>query len=485
MQNTNKKYDLIVIGGGAGGLSISSGAVRFGLKTLLIENDKMGGDCLWTGCVPSKTFLHEAEHMRIFKEDGISVDKEMFFQMVMLRIKEVQNKIFQNDSKEAFEKKGVDVIIGSAKFISKNEIEVSEPGGDKKIFQFNKCAIATGSRPFLPPTFEKIKVFTSDNIWDIRNLPESLAVVGGGPQGIEIATAFASFGVAVTILQRENGVMFKEEPEVGGFIQKQLENFGIKIIMNADIKNAEVRDGKYLLFYSKIGEEGIAESLEFSQVFVSAGRIPNVNIGLENANIKYTNRSIEIDEYLQTSNKNIYAIGDVNGKLPFTHAAGYQAKAALQNMIVPSWVSFFSKKFKKTFSPTAFPWVTYTYPEVAHVGKYKKDLDLEEVKYEIFTTKLESVDRALTSQTHEDGFIQVLVGKKGKILGVTIVFPFAGELITEWVLAIENDLSIDKIYNTVHAYPTLSELNVRGTFEYMGRKVNGFNSFLARLFFKL
>lgn len=302
--------------------------------------------------------------------------------------------------------------------------------------------------------------------------------------GIEIATAFASFGVDVSILQREETLMFKEELEVGLLLESQLESLGIKIHKNVNIKNAEVDDGKYVLSFSKGVDEKI-DQLQFDEIFVSAGRIPNVDMDLENAEVKYTNRSIEINEYLQTSNKNIYAIGDVNGKLPFTHAAGYQARAALQNMIVPNWLSFFYKKSKKTFSPVAFPWVTYTYPEVAHVGRSKKDLDLEKVFYEEFTTKLESVDRAITSKTHEDGFIKVLVGKKGENTGVTIVSPFAGELITEWVLAIENNLPVSKIYETVHAYPTLSELNVRGTFEYMSRKVNKLNSFFARLFFKL
>jgi pyruvate/2-oxoglutarate dehydrogenase complex dihydrolipoamide dehydrogenase (E3) component len=171
--------------------------------------------------------------------------------------------------------------------------------------------------------------------------------------------------------------------------------------------------------------------------------------------------------------------------MQFTHAAGYQAKTALQNMFVPRWISFFKPSLKKTFTPRAFPWVTYTYPEVAHVGQYKKDLDLEKVKYESFVTNLESVDRAKTNKTNKDGFIEVLVGKKGKILGVTIVSPFAGELITEWVLAMENNLSVEKIYETVHAYPTLSELNVMGTFEYMSRKLNKTRSFLLRLLFKL
>jgi pyruvate/2-oxoglutarate dehydrogenase complex dihydrolipoamide dehydrogenase (E3) component len=484
----NNKYDLIVIGGGAGGLSIASGAARFGLKVLLIENDKMGGDCLWTGCVPSKTFLHEAEKMRTFKENELEVDKEKYFKIVQNRIKEVQNKIFQNDSKEAFEKKGVDVCIGTAKFLSKNEIEVQEVGGDKKNFKFKKCAIATGSHPFIPPVFEKMKVYTSDTIWNMENLPKSLAVIGGGPQGIEIATAFASFGVPVYILQREEKLMFKEELSVGEFLQKTLENLNIKVYTNAEVKNVGIENGEYKINFIRTAEKEV-ESLDCAEIFLSAGRLPNVNLDLEKAEVKYTNRSIEINEFLETSTKNIYAIGDVNGKLPFTHAAGYQARAALQNMLIPRWVNFiykiFGKNLKKNFSPNAFPWVTYTYPEVAHVGKYKKDLENEKIFFEEFTTKLESVDRALTSKTHEDGFIQVLVGKKGKILGVTIVSPFAGELITEWVLAIENNLRVEKIYETVHAYPTLSELNVRGTFEYMGRKVNKLNSFFAKILFKI
>jgi pyruvate/2-oxoglutarate dehydrogenase complex dihydrolipoamide dehydrogenase (E3) component len=489
-------YDLIVLGGGAGGLSTAAGAARLGIRTMLIERGRLGGDCLWVGCVPSKTLLHEADKMRDMREMFIGsskgagelmkdFDKNEYFKIALKRVKAVQSAIAVHDSSERFEQLGVHVVAGKGEFTSKKIIKVIGADGVAELYKFKKCVIATGSRPFVPEIFASVKYETNETIWDIAKLPESMTVIGGGSVGIEIATAFANFGTKVTMVQREKRLMSKEEPQVGDFMRATLETMGVKIYTNTNIKNVTYNEESQVkVVFDLLDDKGnvMREERVLSEViFVSTGRKYNTALGLEAAKVSYSGKGIEINDYLETSNKKVYAIGDVNGKMLFTHAAGYQAKAVLQNMLMPKIFNFLKKKSL----PEAFPWVTYTYPEVAHVGAYTRDLELKKIYYKQYITKLESVDRARTSETHEDGYIQILVGKKSKILGVTIVSPMAGELITEWTLAMQHGLPVEAIYNTVHAYPTLSELNPRGTFEHMQQKLNSPFIFILKYLFKI
>lgn len=475
-----KEYDLIIIGAGSGGLSAAAGASKLGLKTLLIEKRKLGGDCLWHGCIPSKVLIHEAEKMKIFTEemkiDNFQVNHELHFKEAQKQIQMVQEAIALHDSEQRFESIGVDVLIGEAKFFSNNSIILTDLFNNQKKFSFKKCIIATGSSPRIPDTFKDLDFFTNDTFFEMDILPKSLLVIGGGSIGVEMASAMAMFGVKVKMILKEDRIMPKEEMEIGEFMMKQMEEkLGIEFYTFADIKKIDQTKSETKIILSS-GLEVTGE-----KVLVCIGRTFNTNLSLDKASVKYSERGIEINEYLQTSNKNIYAIGDVNGFRLFTHAAGYQAKAALQNLIVPKIFPFLKKKS----IPQAFPWVTYTYPEVAHVGNYKKELNDQKIYFKEYVTPLESVDRAKTAKIQKDGFISVLVGKKGKILGVTIVAPHAGELITEWVLAMENNLPVEAIFNTVHAYPTLSELNPRSTFEYMNEKLTPFKIKILKLLFKM
>lgn len=483
-----KKYDLIIIGGGSGGLSAAAGASRLGLKTLLVEKNKLGGDCLWNGCIPSKTLIHEAEKIATVKKemeyDGVKIDFGKHFKMAQERILNVQMAISEHDSETRFRSLGIDIETGVAKFSGKNKITVLDNFGIEKAFKFKKCIISTGSAPRKLDIFKDIDYYTNETFFDMETLPESMVIIGGGSIGVEMACAMAMFGVKVKLVLKEDRIMPKEEREIGEFMMERMRSeLGVEFYNFIDIKEVYEREvsGKKLVHI----DIGGGKILQTEKVLVSIGRTYNTKLDLEEASVNYSDKGIEINDYLQTSNKKIYAIGDVNGFRLFTHAAGYQARAAIQNMLVPTWVAKFLPFLKKRSLPSAFPWVTYTYPEVAHVGNYKKELDDKKIDYKEYTTKLESVDRAVTSKIQKEGFIQVLVGKKGKILGVTIVAPHAGELITEWVLAMENSLPVEAIFNTVHAYPTLSELNPRGTFEYMSEKLTPNRSRLLRLLFKL
>jgi pyruvate/2-oxoglutarate dehydrogenase complex dihydrolipoamide dehydrogenase (E3) component len=487
-----KKYDLVIIGAGSGGLSAAAGAAKLGLKVLLVEKNRLGGDCLWNGCIPSKTLLHEAEKMLILKQEmnpdgGVNIDFNKYYEKAKLRIKQVENEIAKSDSVERFESLGVDVVLGEAKFYSKKKIEVVA-SDEKKYFKFKKCIIASGSHPKIPEMFNPIRFVTNEQFFDLPSLPKTLTVVGGGSIGVEMATAMAMFGTKVRMILKEEFVMAKEEEVTRKFMAEKLKSLGIEMYPNANIRKVFELDGEKCVEL----ESGVI--LKSEVVLVAVGREFNSNLDLQNASIELNeNKSIRVNDQLQTTNKRVYAIGDCNGKMLFTHAAGYQAKAVLNNLFVPKFLKIFGlyKKFIKGAVPTAFPWVTYTSPEVAHVGKYSVDLDRENTNYKTYTTKLEHVDRAKAGGKEDEGFIQVLVRRNrwwkrgGKILGVTIVAPHAGELITEWVLAIENNLPVEAIFNTVHAYPTLSELNPRGTFEYMSEKLTPFKSKLLKLFFKM
>lgn len=488
-----KKYDLVIIGAGSGGLSAAAGAAKLGLKVLLVEKNKLGGDCLWNGCIPSKTLLHEAEKMLVLGQEmsidtGVQIDFAKHYEEAKTRIKQVENEIAKTDSVERFISLGVDVVLGEAKFYSKNKVIVNSAESKSEYFKFKKCIIATGSKPRTPEMFKNIKFVTNEQFFDLPNLPKTLTVVGGGSIGVEMASAMAMFGTKVRMILKEEFVMAKEEEVTRKFMTEKLKSLGIEMYSNANIKKVFELDNEKCVEL----ESGVI--LKSEVVLVAIGREFNTNLDLQNAGVVLNeNKSIQVNNQLQTTNKRVYAIGDCNGKMLFTHAAGYQAKAVLNNLFIPKFLKIFGlyNRLTKGAVPTAFPWVTYTYPEVAHVGKYTTDLDKEKISYKVYTTKLEHVDRAKAGGKEEEGFIQVIVGTNkwyksgGKILGVTIVAPHAGELITEWVLAIENNLPVEAIFNTVHAYPTLSELNPRGTFEYMSEKLTPFRSKILKLLFRI
>jgi pyruvate/2-oxoglutarate dehydrogenase complex dihydrolipoamide dehydrogenase (E3) component len=333
-----KKYDLVIIGAGSGGLSAAAGAAKLGLKVLLVEKNKLGGDCLWHGCIPSKTLIHEADKLRVMREEKMSGEEINFsnhFEEAKKRIKMVQEAIGEHDSVKRFTDIGCDVKIGTAKFVGKNKVVIYLEDDKVENFKFKKCIISTGSRPFIPEIYKTIKYFTNESIFDIAKFPETMIVVGGGSIGVEIASAFAMFGTKIKMILKEDRVMPREEPEIGEFIKEKMQNLGVAFYAHTDVKEVYEREvGDKKLVHVDVGDGVI---LQAETLFVATGRLFNSDLDLDKAGVDIgTRKEVMINDYLETTNKNIYAIGDINGFRLFTHAAGYQARAAIQNIIVPN-----------------------------------------------------------------------------------------------------------------------------------------------------
>ncbi len=442
--------NLIVIGAGSGGLVTAYIAAAVKAKVTLVEKHKMGGDCLNTGCVPSKALIRSARFLADSKraaELGFqSAEVHFDFADVMERVQRIIKTVEPHDSIERYTDLGVEIIQGAARIISPWKVEV-----DGLTLTTKNIAIATGARPFVPslPGLELISYLTSDTLWDIRKLPKRLLVLGGGPIGCELGQCFARFGSKVTIVGP--GLLPKEDDEVGELLAKRLCNEGVQLRLGFRAKEFWVEEGRQLAVCRKDDEEQL---IEFDQVLFALGRAPNTTgFGLEELKIPLTTKgTIEANEFLQTRYPNIFACGDVAGPYQYTHAAAHQAWHASVNALFGGL-----RRFKVDYS--AIPHTTYTEPEVAKVGLSEKEAQAQGIEYEVTHFDLAELDRAITDEAAE-GFVKVLtVPGKDRILGATIMGEHAGELITEFVTAIRHGLGLNKILSTTHAYPTLSEAN--------------------------
>lgn len=441
------KTDICVIGAGSGGLSVAAGAVQMGAEVVLIEKHKMGGDCLNTGCVPSKALLaagKRAHAMRSGAPYGITpVEPEIDFAAANAHVHNVIKGIEPHDSVERFESLGVKVIQAAAKFTSPNEVEA----GGKRI-QAKKFVIATGSRAAVPPIpgIESTDYLTNEEIFDNTVCPDHLIIIGAGPIGLEMAEAHKRLGAKVTVLEKFNA-MPKDDPELTGVVLNSLRGEGIDIREGVDIKNVAGKTGDI-----SITLDG-GEIITGSHLLIAAGRAPNVdNLGLEAANVKYSNRGIDVDARLRTSNKRIFAIGDAKGGLMFTHVAGYDAGIIIQNIL-------FKLPAKANYA--AVPWVTYTDPELAQVGLTEAEArEKFGDNIKAITWEYGENDRA-RAELLTQGLIKVVVDKKGKILGAGIVGASAGELIQTWQLALSKGFKMRDMAGMISAYPTLAEVGKR------------------------
>ncbi|WP_321415959.1 FAD-dependent oxidoreductase [uncultured Desulfobacter sp.] len=445
-------YNLVVIGAGSAGLVTSyiASAVKAGVA--LVEKDKMGGDCLNTGCVPSKALLRSAKmlsYAKRAKEFGFKhthVDFE--FKTVMERVEKIIKKIEPHDSVERYTQLGVDCISGEAQIRSPYEIEVNG-----KTITTRSIVVATGARPRVPaiPGLDQVPYYTSDTIWSLRDLPQRLVVLGGGPIGCELSQAFARLGAKVTLVGRAPRIMGREDNDVADFIQETFTREWIQVLTGHSVKEIRVdNDEKKLICTRNADEQEVA--VQFDAILLAVGRVANTKgFGLEKlGGALNPNGTIKTNGWLQTTIPNIYAAGDVAGPYQFTHVASHQAWYACVNALFGAF-----KKFTADYR--VIPWCTFTDPEVARVGMNETDCVAAGISYEVTRYGIDDLDRAI-ADSEARGFIKVLtVPKKDKILGVTIVGAHAGDLIHEFILAMKYNIGLNKILGTIHIYPTLAE----------------------------
>lgn len=450
--------NMVVIGAGSAGLVSSYIAAAVKAKVTLVEKHKMGGDCLNTGCVPSKALIKAARTVNDIhkaKDLGIHVaEPTIDFPAVMERVRQVIRDIEPHDSVERYSSLGVDCLQGEAKIISPWEVSV-----DGKTITTRNIVIATGARPFVPPIpgLDQLDYLTSDNLWGINELPKRLLVLGGGPVGCELAQAFSRLGSKVTIVMRRSHLMPREDEDVSEFVRRKFIEEGIEVLTDHQPVSFEIREGENTVLLEttdKSTDENKTKEVSFDKVLVALGRKANTEkLGLENLDIELNpNGTVTVDEYLRSRYPNIYACGDVAGPYQFTHTASHQAWYVAVNALFGRF-----KKFKVDYS--VVPWATFTDPEVAHVGLSEADARAKGIPYEITKYGIDDLDRAIADNTAE-GFVKVLtVPGKDKILGATIVGYHAGDLLTEFVTAMKQGLGLKKILGTIHSYPTISEAN--------------------------
>lgn len=453
-----KKFDtnLVVIGAGSGGLVSAYIAAAVKAKVTLIEQDKMGGDCLNTGCVPSKALIRSAHIVSLVRraeEFGISLENsEVDFEAVMQRVQKVIQTVAPHDSTERYTELGVDVKIGHAEIISPWQVEITQDR-KKNIINTRSIIIAAGAKPFVPaiPGLDDIQYLTSDNIWSLRQKPQHMLVLGGGPIGCELAQAFAQLGVHITLVEMLPRLLIREDPEVSNLLQKRFEQLGINVLTQHTAKQFIAEGNEKIMIAEHQGE---TVRIGFDDVLLAIGRAANISgYGIEQMGIQLSGKNtIAVNEFQQTNFPNIFACGDVAGPYQFTHTAAHQAWYAAVNALFGNF-----KKFKTDYS--VIPWATFTTPEIARVGLNESDAKLRNIPYEISVYGIDDLDRAIAdSEAH--GFIKVLtVPGKDKILGVTIVGHHASDLLAEYVLAMKHNIGLNKILGTIHVYPTMSEAN--------------------------
>ncbi len=446
-------YNLVVIGAGTAGLVTAAGAALLGAKVALVEKHLMGGDCTNVGCVPSKTVIRSARvvaDIQYAEKFGIGTPRQINidFPAVMERLRRVRAEISPNDSAKRFQNEfGVDVFFGEARFQDTDTVEVAG-----KTLRFKKAAIATGSRPtqLLIEGLEEAGYLTNETVFSLTQRPHRLAIIGGGYIGCELAQTFRRLGSEVVLLQLGSRLLSREDVEAAEIIQKTFVREGIQLLFESKINRIEDNEAEKVIYYQLNGED---RALKVDEILVATGRSPNVeNLNLEAVGVKYDQQGVIINDYLQTSNPRIYAVGDVCMKWKFTHAADAAARIVIQNALF----SIFGLGRKK-LSSLIMPWCTYTDPEVAHVGMYPQEAESQGIEIDTFSVPLNDVDRAIVDGETE-GFAKVHV-KKGtdKILGATIVARHAGEMISEITLAITNNLGLSAIAKTIHPYPTQAE----------------------------
>ena len=448
-------YDLGILGGGAAGLSAAAGGAQFGAKTILIEKSPvLGGDCLHFGCVPSKTLIRTAGVYALAKrlpDFGLSgiVLPPVDLGAVMDHVGKVIANIQEHDSVERFCALGAEIRFGNAEFMDEHTVDL-----DGKRISARSWIIATGSRPALPEVkgIKDVPFLTNETVFKLRVLPGRLIVLGGGPIGLEMAQTFVRLGSKVSIIEYTDQILGVEDTDIAEILKQRLTSEGIDIYTSTKADSAEYKDGVIRLKVSPAAGKNIELILEADAILVAAGRKPNIEgLSLERIGVEFLPKGIITDERLRTNIRHIYACGDVNGKMPFTHVAGHEAGIALTNAIL---------RLPRKIDYSKIGWCTYTDPPVASIGYNEKRAKMDGISYRIFEETYDDNDRA-QAERECSGKIKLLVGDDRKALGCQITGARADDLIHEWVLAVEASLKLTKIAGAVHIYPTLSEISKR------------------------
>ncbi len=442
----NKKYDLAILGAGSAGLVAAATACGMGASVLLIENKKMGGDCLNYGCVPSKTFLKSCRIARSIKNShhyGVSVQESTpSLEDIVDRVQSIIAEIAPHDSVERFTKLGADVILGHGEIISKNSVKV-----DEQVYEARRIIIATGSTAEVPPIkgLSDVEYHTNETIFNLRTLPSKMVVLGTGPIGLELGQGFASLGSDVHVIGRSPGLFPKDEPEVSELMIDVLKKDGLSLHLESKIISIREENGQKIV---DIEENDEVKSISCDVLLVALGRKANTqNIGLEKVGIQTDKRGfITVNEKLQTSLSNIYACGDVCGKYMFTHMAGYEAVVAVKNSLI-------APIFKTSYHNVA--WTTYTSPEIAHVGLLEKEATKPGVYTQIID--ISDNDRA-KAEDDRNGFVKLILDKKGTVIGATVVSTKAGELIAPLSMMVTQKSKLSSVMGVIYSYPVQGEI---------------------------
>ncbi|MDA8376345.1 MAG: mercuric reductase [Planctomycetia bacterium] len=438
-------YDLVVIGAGTAGLVCTAGAAGLGATVALVEKSLMGGDCLNVGCVPSKALIRAARACHDVRKAGVfgvraQESVEVDFPAVMERLRKLRADLSLHDSAGRFRDLGVDVFLGEARFVNPRSIRVIS-----HTLRFNKAVITTGARAVDLPIagLSEIGYLTNENVFCLTERPARLAVIGGGPIGCELAQAFARLGSQVFLLEQQRQLLPREDRDAAAIVEKALVHDGVQINCCCNIKSVTARDNKK---YLALEGPDCTSALCVDEILIGVGRAPNVEgLDLEAAGVEYDKRGVQVDDFLRTSNRRIYAAGDICSPYKFTHAADAMARIVIQNALFLG---------RKRASALTIPWCTYTDPEVAHVGLYPAEAEKRGISLDTLKVPLEEVDRAvLDSETA--GFLKVHVeSATGHILGATLVARHAGETISELTLAMQVKMTMGRLATIMHPYPT-------------------------------
>jgi pyruvate/2-oxoglutarate dehydrogenase complex dihydrolipoamide dehydrogenase (E3) component len=447
----DNNFDIVVIGGGSGGLFAASAAVNQKAKVCLIDKKQLGGDCTWFGCMQSKTLLKSAmvanlikkrEHYGLFSKAEINLNTDR----VMEHVRSVREEIGAHETPDVFEKRGIKVIIGVPKFTGSNTLTIN---GQQ--IKAKKFIISTGSHPMIPPIegLQDIDYLTNETVFDLEVLPKSLIVLGGGPIGLELSQALSRLGVKVSVVEMIDRVLFREDEEVARVLEKKISDEGVKLFTGKRAIKFEKNDEQVVIHLED--NKGKKEKISAEKVLVAVGRAPNVEgLGLENCGVEYTNKGLKVNEYLQTTNENIFACGDIASPYQFSHVAAYTAYICVRN-------SLFKKLAWSKVNYINVGWATFTDPELARVGLTEDEARKKFKDVRVYKTDYSSSDRSTTDLV-KDGMIKVITDKKGLVLGAHIVGAQAGEIIQGLLISKSLSIPLSKLAPILYIYPTLSEL---------------------------